>query len=87
LYEKLRLSSHAHSHQFLQAMDAARQREEIVGSQNTFREELGHPVRSFVSRGGPAQGENPVIDQIVLEVGYQFVFSNFRIQRIRGDRV
>ncbi len=78
------VASHALSHQFLQPMDASTRRHEIIGSQNTFREQLGHPVRSFVSRGGPAYGENPEVDQLVMEAGYQFQISNFRIQRLRA---
>jgi peptidoglycan/xylan/chitin deacetylase (PgdA/CDA1 family) len=78
------VASHALSHQFLEPMDEATRREEIIGSQETFRKQLGHPVRSFVSRGGPAYGENPAVDQLVMEAGYQFQISNFRIQRLRA---
>lgn len=76
------VASHALSHQFLEPMDAATQRQEIIGSQETFRQQLGHPVRTFVSRGGPAFGENPGVDEMVLEAGYQFQVSNFRIQKL-----
>ena len=64
-------------------LDPATRREEVVGSQNEFKKQLGHPVRSFVSLFGPAYGENEVTDKLVDEAGYDFVFSNFKIQRIR----
>lgn len=76
------VASHALSHQFLEPMDEATRREEILGSQESFRKELGHPVRTFVSRGGPAFGENPDVDKLVLEAGYRFQASNFRIQKL-----
>jgi len=76
------IASHALSHQFLEPMDSATQRQEIIGSQASFREQLGHPVRTIVSRGGPAYGENTAIDKMVLEAGYQFQVSNFRIQKL-----
>jgi peptidoglycan/xylan/chitin deacetylase (PgdA/CDA1 family) len=76
------VASHALSHQFVDPMDEATRREEIIGSQNSFRKELGHPVRTFVLRGGPAFGENPAVDKMVLEAGYQIQFSNFQIQKL-----
>jgi hypothetical protein len=45
-------------------------------------QELGHPVSTIVSRGGPAFGENTAIDKMVLEAGYRFQVSNFRIQKL-----
>ena len=78
------IASHALSHQFLEPMDLATRREEIIGSQESFRQHLGHPVRTFVSRGGPAYSENAAIDALVLEAGYQFQVSNFRIQKLPG---
>jgi peptidoglycan/xylan/chitin deacetylase (PgdA/CDA1 family) len=76
------VASHALSHQFLAAMETEERREEIIGSQDSFRRELGHPVRTFVLRGGPAFGEDPVVDKMVLEAGYHFQVSNFRIQKL-----
>jgi peptidoglycan/xylan/chitin deacetylase (PgdA/CDA1 family) len=78
------IASHALSHQFLEPMDEPTRRLEIIGSQDSFRKELGHPVKTFVSRGGPAFGENPAVDALVLEAGYRFQVSNFRIQRLPG---
>ena len=74
---------HSRSHMLLADLDPATRREEVVGSQNEFKKQLGHPVRSFVSLFGPAYGENEVTDKLVDEAGYDFVFSNFKIQRIR----
>jgi peptidoglycan/xylan/chitin deacetylase (PgdA/CDA1 family) len=76
------VASHALSHQFVDPMDEATRRDEIIGSQNSFRKELGHPVRTFVLRGGPGFGEDPSVDKLVLEAGYQFQFSNFQIQKL-----
>ena len=49
-----------------------------------FQENLGHPVRTFVSYGGPAYGAHAATDALITKAGYQFVFSNLRIQRLRG---
>ncbi len=81
------IASHSRSHQKLSSMPAASLREEVIGSQNEFRKHLGHPVRSFVSLTGPAYGENPVVDRLIRDAGYDFVFSNFSIQRIHAKRV
>lgn len=78
------IASHALSHQPIAAMNQQTQEAEVAGSQRTFVERLGHPVRSFVSYGGPAYGEHASTDRLIDAAGYQFVFSNFRIQRLRG---
>ncbi len=77
------VASHALSHEELAPMDEAAQLAEVVGSQETFVRNLGHPVRTFVSRGGPAYGDHQATDRLIDAAGYQFVVSNFRIQRIR----
>lgn len=77
------IASHARSHADIAAMDAAGREAEVVGSQRRFEAELGHPVRSFVSYGGPAHGEFSPADRLVDAAGYQFQFSNHRIQRLR----
>ena len=64
-------------------LTADERRAEVVGSQERFTAMLGHPVRTFVSWGGPAYGEDAAVDSLVDEAGYQFQFSNFRIQRLR----
>ncbi len=78
------IACHTRSHTLLSQLDPAVQRQEVIASQEDFKENLGHTVRGFVSLTGPAYGENPAIDALIDEAGYDFVFSNFRIQRIRG---
>lgn len=77
------IACHTRSHQLLSTFAPAERREEVIGSQLQFRKHLGHPVRSFVSLTGPAYGEDDATDRLVEEAGFEFVFSNFRIQRIR----
>ena len=76
------IACHTRSHLLLEKMEPAARRLEVIGSQAQFRANLGHPVRAFVSLTGPAYGENPATDRLIDEAGYDFVFSNFRIQRI-----
>ena len=79
------VACHTRSHQLLAGMDAVTRREEVIGSQAEFTKNLGHPVRSFVSLTGPAYGEDPATDALIDEAGFEFVFSNFRIQRIAAS--
>jgi peptidoglycan/xylan/chitin deacetylase (PgdA/CDA1 family) len=76
--------SHTRSHTQLSTLPAAVQRDEVIGSQEDFKKNLGHPVRGFVSLFGPAYGETPAVDKLIDEARYDFVFSNYRIQRIRA---
>lgn len=76
------IASHARSHRPIAEMSADDRRAEIEGSQDRFRSELSHPVRTFVSWGGPAYGEHAPTDALVDAAGYRFQFSNFRIQRL-----
>ncbi len=78
------IACHTRSHTLLSQLEPAVQREEVVGSQEEFKKNLGHPVRGFVSLTGPAYGENPATDRLIDAAGYEFVFSNFRIQRVRA---
>ena len=78
------VASHARSHLRIAPMSPAERRAEIVGSQESFVRNLGHPVSTFVSRGGPAHGDHTVSDVLIAEAGYQFVISNYRIQRLRS---
>lgn len=82
------ICSHSRSHTLLSALPAAVLYQEVVGSQEDFTKNLGHPVRGFVSLTGPMYGDTPVIDALIDEAGYDFVLSNFRIQRVRakGDQ-
>ncbi len=77
--------SHSRSHTELSKLPLAVQRAEVIGSQEDFKKNLGHPVRGFVSLFGPAYGETPAVDHLIDEAGYDFVFSNYRIQRIRAS--
>ena len=78
------IACHSRSHQLLAPMSPSMLEEEIVGSQDQFRKHLGHPVRAFVSLYGPPYGEHAPTDRLVDRAGYDFVFSNFRIQRIHA---
>jgi peptidoglycan/xylan/chitin deacetylase (PgdA/CDA1 family) len=78
------IACHTRSHTLLSGLDHATRRDEVIGSQEQFEKELGHPVRSFVSLTGPAYGEDAATDRLVEAAGFEFVFSNFRIQRIRA---
>jgi hypothetical protein len=78
------IACHSRSHTELALLPPAVREEEIIGSQQEFKKHLGHPVRSFVSLLGPAYGENKLTDRLVAAAGYDFVFSNFRIQRIQA---
>lgn len=78
------IACHTRSHTLLSELDPATRRDEVIGSQGQFKKELGHPVRSFVSLTGPAYGEDAATDRLVETAGFEFVFSNFRIQRIQA---
>jgi peptidoglycan/xylan/chitin deacetylase (PgdA/CDA1 family) len=78
------IASHALSHEAIAPMSADQQEAEIMRSQQVLSQQLGHPVRTFVSRGGPAYGEHEQTDRLIEAAGYQFVVSNFRVQRL-GD--
>lgn len=78
------IASHSRSHTQLSLLPSATREEEIIGAQREFKKQLGHPVRAFASLTGPAYGENKLTDRLVAAAGYDFVFSNFRIQRIRA---
>jgi hypothetical protein len=78
------VASHARSHILIAPLDEAERESEVVGSQRDFQEHLGHPVRTFVSYGGPAYGTHAATDALITKAGYQFVFSNLKIQRLRG---
>jgi peptidoglycan/xylan/chitin deacetylase (PgdA/CDA1 family) len=77
------VASHARSHISLQELSEPDRESEIAGSQSDLQQHLGHPVRTFVSYGGPAYGDHPPSDSLIDKAGYQFVFSNLKIQRLR----
>ncbi len=84
LDRKHTIASHTRSHLQLAVLDPATLEQEIVGAQQDLEEQLGHKTRTFSSRTGPAAGESPSVDRLVAAAGYDFVFSNFRIQRVRA---
>jgi len=44
---------------------------------------LGHKVRSFAWLLGGRYGENPAADAAVDRAGYEFLFSNLSVQRLK----
>ena len=79
------IACHSRSHTELAKLPRATREEEIIGSQQQFKQHLGHKVRTFVSLFGPAHGQDALTDQLIAEAGYDFVISNFLIQRIRAE--
>ena len=79
------IACHTPSHTLLSQLNPDVRSREVVGSQEDFRTNLGHPVRAFVSLTGPAYGENSATDSLIDAAGYDFVFSNFLIQRLRAQ--
>ena len=84
LSKKHVIASHARNHAELSTLTEDVRRAEIFGSQDDFRKNLGRPVLAFSSLRGPAQNEHPEVDtaKLVVEAGYEFVFANYRIQRV-----
>ncbi len=80
------IASHARSHTELARLDPATAEREVVGSQEDFEKNLGHKVRAFASLTGPPYGQNPGTDRLIAGAGYDFVFSNFKIQRIQARK-
>ena len=80
------IASHARSHTELATLDTATVEREVVGSQEDFEKHLGHKVRAFASLTGPPYGENPASDRLIAAAGYDFVFSNFKIQRLHAKK-
>jgi hypothetical protein len=79
------IASHSRSHTKLSLLDSATREREVIGAQEDFEKHLGRRVRSFVSLTGPPYGEFAPTDRLIDAAGYDFVFSNFRIQRVRAD--
>ncbi len=80
------VGSHTQNHTRVSLDDNAGLRSEIVGSQDDFERELGHKVRAFAWLFGGAYGDNPAADQFVDEAGYEFLLSNFKVQRLPAAR-
>ena len=77
------IASHTRNHAQVSIADQAAMRSEIIGSQEDFCTHLGHPVRAFAWLFGSAYGETPVADRHIDRAGYEFLFSNFMIQRLK----
>jgi peptidoglycan/xylan/chitin deacetylase (PgdA/CDA1 family) len=77
------IASHTRNHSQLATADPSALEGEIVGSQQDLEAHLGHRVRSFASLSGAPYGEHPEADRLIKAAGYQFVFSNLKIQRLR----
>ena len=80
------VASHTRNHSQILTENPAALVGEIVGSQQDFESHLGHRVRSFASLSGTPYGENPSADRLIKAAGYQFMFSNLKIQRLRENQ-
>ncbi|MEZ5776912.1 MAG: polysaccharide deacetylase family protein [Paracoccaceae bacterium] len=76
------VGSHTRNHTRVGMDDPAVVESEIVGAQDDFVRELGHPVRAFAWLHGGRYGGHPLADAAVDRAGYQFLFSNFAVQRL-----
>ena len=76
------VASHTRNHARIAIDDAAGMEEEIVGAQHDFIANLGHPVRSFAWLLSGTHGQSPITDDCLMRARYEFLFSNFKIQRL-----
>ena len=56
--------------------------DEIVLAKQEFDAALGAPVEIFCFRRGAEYGLNPRADAMLIEAGYRYIWSNFRVQRL-----
>lgn len=77
------VASHTRTHSRVSLDDPDMLRSEILGAQQDFIRNLGHPVRGFAWLLGGRYGENLAADACVDAAGYQFLFSNLALQRLR----
>ncbi len=80
------VASHTRNHAKLAEKDPKALNSEIVGPQHDFETHLRHRVRSFASLSGAPYGEQKDADTLIEAARYQFVFSNFTIQRLPVTR-
>ena len=78
------IACHTRNHARLQLDNPKYLENETVGPQLDFQKHLGHPVRAFASLSGQPYGEHGLSDQAIDRAGYQFITSNYKIQRIRS---
>ena len=76
------VACHTRNHSQLVLDDPKYVENETVGPQQDFETRLGHRVRSFASLSGAPYGDNVLADRLIDEARYQFIFSNYKIQRI-----
>lgn len=76
------IASHTRTHVSLAPLSEVDRESEVVGAQRDLEQHLGRRARAFASLGGPAYGSDPLTDRLIRQAGYQFVFSNLRIQRM-----
>ena len=76
------VASHTRTHAKLAAENPKALKGEIIGPQQDFETHLGHRVRSFASLSGAPYGEGNESDSLIKAARYQFVFSNYKIQRL-----
>jgi peptidoglycan/xylan/chitin deacetylase (PgdA/CDA1 family) len=58
-------------------------RQEIIESKRELEQQLGHEVSSFAWLYGSEYGVNAKADSYVREAGYRYLFSNFKIQKLK----
>ena len=80
------VASHTRNHTRVSVDDRSALETEIIGSQEDFAANLGHPVRAFAWLFGGAYGESPLADACVDRAGYEFLFSNLKVQRLKARR-
>lgn len=76
------VASHTRNHVRIAIDDAVGMEGEIVGSQDDFSANLGHPVRSFAWLLSGTHGQSPLTDACLARARYEFLFSDFKIQRL-----
>lgn len=77
------IAAHTMTHSELtSATPEAVMKREIIGCKTRLETMLDIPIGSFAWLRGSEYGLNPRADQILLEAGYQFLVSNFKIQRL-----
>lgn len=76
------VASHTRNHARIAVDDAVGMEDEIVGAQQDFHANLGHPVRSFAWLLSGTHGQSPLTDACLARAGYEFLFSNFKVQRL-----
>lgn len=76
------IASHTKTHSPIAEDSVVDIEREILGSQTDFAHYLGHKVSSFAWLSGSPYGVQKKADRYLLEAGYQYLFSNFKIQKL-----